>query len=62
MLKSLVIMVTILVTIERYSLVDKVSLPKNPQDHAQNDMGNDSDDGNDTLHTLQGKDYQILQK
>jgi hypothetical protein len=32
---------------------DKISLPKTPKNHAQNDAGNDSDDGNDILHTLQ---------
>jgi hypothetical protein len=32
---------------------DKISLPKIPENHAQNDTGNDSDDGNDILHTLQ---------
>jgi hypothetical protein len=34
---------------------DKISLPKTPKNHAQNDTGNDSDDGNDILHTLQGQ-------
>jgi integrase len=29
-----------------------ISLPKTPQNYAQNDTGNDSHDGNDTLHTL----------
>jgi hypothetical protein len=36
------------------SIQDKISLPKIPENHAQNDEGNDSDDGNDILHTLQG--------
>jgi hypothetical protein len=34
---------------------DKISLPKTPKNHAQNNTGNDSDDGNDILHTLQGQ-------
>jgi hypothetical protein len=36
-------------TIESYK--DKISLPKIPKNHAQNDTGNDSDDGNDILDT-----------
>jgi hypothetical protein len=35
------------------SCKDKISLPKISKNHAQNDTGNDSDDGNDILHTLQ---------
>jgi hypothetical protein len=31
-----------------------ISLPKTPQNYAQNDTGNDSHDGNDTLHALWG--------
>jgi hypothetical protein len=33
--------------------IDKVSLPENMRIRAQNDTGNDSDDGNDILHTFQ---------
>jgi hypothetical protein len=35
------------------SFGDKISLPKILKNQAQNDTGNDSDDGNDILHTLQ---------
>ena len=36
------------------SYKDKISLSKTPQNYSQNDIGNDSDDGNDILHTLRG--------
>jgi hypothetical protein len=47
------------IIIENY-LADLLGLnknhPKTLKNHAQNDTGYDSDDGNDILHTLQGQD------